>query len=403
MVTDLDKINKFCSQITKTGYPDALKNLKGLSKETTKSLLRVIDKFQRKYNPNDSIWVECELIRRFLNPSSFIEKTIEKVQGPVSVYELSHKKYPQIFYLFGDHHFSKESACPKENMISQYIKDTITNSPVFIDVHIEENYLHSDLITFDYKSMSSGNPVDYRDEIVDMFGNCFSRNKEFIPFSKNKEFISCQTSRFHYSDPRNSFETKSQLIGSILINSLTPGGFLRGGYTQKELLGITDYIDFIKNDNSLIHKRIKKQIKNIEDSTIRKIIKELYVKNCVGQMAHIQLPGRDSSDEDVEKFIRDVLNNPDIKYRNCIVDYYLISRCFRKYDKKKGYSRPSYNNIIYAGNYHIRIYVSILQTLGFTIKYKNINVNKNNKRMRNKYQCIDIGKMKQPMFYQRYK
>ena len=263
MATDLDKVNKFCSQIVQSGYPDVLKNLKGISQKTVESLLQVIDKFQRKYNVNDSVWVECELVRRFLIQPPFLNKTFKKIQGPISIYQLSHKQYPHIFYLFGDRHFIQQSACPKENKISQYIKDTIVNSPIFIDVYVEETYIHKEHVSYDYKSKD---PKGYMIETVHMFDDCFSKKKDFIP---------CQTSRFHYSDPRWSFETESQLNGYELIYSLTPGGFLRSGYEKKEILDMVAFVDYIKNDNSLIHERIKKQIKNIGDSSIRKIIRDL--------------------------------------------------------------------------------------------------------------------------------
>ena len=102
MTSDLDKVNKFCSQVINPGCPGVLKNLKGISPKTVKSLLQVIDKFQRKHNVNDSVWVECELIRRFLLPSPFLTKIYEKIQGPTSIYQLSHPIpiYILIFFIF---------------------------------------------------------------------------------------------------------------------------------------------------------------------------------------------------------------------------------------------------------------------------------------------------------------
>ena len=87
------------------------------------------------------------------------------------------------------------------------------------------------------------------------------------------------------------------------------------------------------------------------------------------------------------------------------MDYYLLARCFRTYKKKGGYSRPSYNNIIYCGAYHIETYVFLLDKLGFKIDAKvdqllGLYMYKPNSLT--KMQCLDISKIKQPLFHQRY-
>ena len=147
-MSDLKKVKEFGSLLSnKKKYPSALKRLRGISDETKKSLLEVINVLQHTLYPQDAVWVECELIRRFLQPSPFLERTFEQIQGPTSVYELSHETYPHIFYLFGDVHFQENSVCPEAIRIDQYIKDTIDNSPVFIDVFVEEPYIHEKYFT----------------------------------------------------------------------------------------------------------------------------------------------------------------------------------------------------------------------------------------------------------------
>ena len=82
------------------------------------------------------------------------------------------------------------------------------------------------------------------------------------------------------------------------------------------------------------------------------------------------------------------------------MDYYLMARCFRKFERKKDeYYLPPANIIIFAGDAHISNYIEILGKLGFTINFqkKRTNVNDPN------YQCLNISEMKQPMFHQRFK
>ncbi len=89
-------------------------------------------------------------------------------------------------------------------------------------------------------------------------------------------------------------------------------------------------------------------------------------------------------------------------------DYYLIARCFRSYDKKEGYSRPSYNNIIYVGGYHGRTYLKILRKIGFNV---DVSVPKNLESVKDSSlkvkrggtaQCLNISTLQQPLFRQRY-
>ena len=101
--------------------PNYLKNLKGISEETKKTLLKVIEEFQNKYNSRDSRYVESELIKRFLLPDKFLKTRIKEVTGPISLHRMTHKYYPHIFYLFGDEHI-KSSGCGNQPAIGSYPK-----------------------------------------------------------------------------------------------------------------------------------------------------------------------------------------------------------------------------------------------------------------------------------------
>jgi hypothetical protein len=84
-MNDLDKIELFCSKLknnsindsrnsnTIGNYPTSLKSLKGISKETKFTLLKVIKEYQSTSDPNDAAYVEAELIKRFLKTYYVLE------------------------------------------------------------------------------------------------------------------------------------------------------------------------------------------------------------------------------------------------------------------------------------------------------------------------------------------
>ena len=290
---------------------------------------------------------------------------------------MSSDKHPQIFYLFGDNHV-KSSDCGRNTKFHTWIKNTIINSPVFIDVYLESPYQYKDYPTVKPEDLANSYIHDFYSD----FESCFIH-------SKDQSY--CQTSRFHYTDTRRIAKTFEQRMGAgnkydYIYNASSETEIIRN------IKEVNEYIDFIINP-SFIRNRILKQIKAIKDDKIREIILEEYAR-CLSKN---------------EKGIRHIKRNEPNKFKVkevlwavsdyglCVMDYYLIARCFRSYSRKEGYSRPSYNNIIYAGEAHIKKYVEILQKLGFHIDEKVPSKDKSKE-----FQCLNISGIKQPLFYQRY-
>ncbi len=391
---DLARINNFCDKIIKKDkdYPYSLKNLSGISDKTRDIMLEVIKNYQKEKSKQSSGYVESELISRFLNPSPFLSKKFKEIEGPVSLYQMSHPKYPQIFYLFGDFH-KKISKCPGYD-INQWLLDTIVNSPVFIDVYLESPYCYKYYPGYTHAQFSS---ESYHLDTYSVFEKCFRKQSK----------LECQTSRFHYADMRLIFETKEQQHGFLVICK-------NGLLVPKNVIDVNSYITFLLNKKSLIYKRIQKQFDNIKNSTIRTILEQSF-KECRGKnreyIKHIQKV-------DSKLKVSDSINTEKItNYQICMIDYYLMGRCFRTYKKGSKYHRPSYNNIIYAGGNHVSNYVDILTNIGFVIDFKEVNfsiemVDRDKiKHMGldmylssiSNLQCLNVSKLNQPMFHQRYR
>jgi len=157
--------------------------------------------------------------------------------------------------------------------------------------------------------------------------------------------------------------------------------------------------DLFMNKDSFLFQKINKQISNIENDIIKKNIENSF-DECLKDKKIDRLYIKQGT---YIKEAYELLNDKNRRkklliYSNCLMDYYLIARSFRSYEETYGYSRPSYNNIIYAGNTHVKKYVKILKKLGYDEHFKKSCTNSDDKS----FQCLDISKMEQPMFHQRY-
>ena len=384
-MADIKKIEKFCdSLMSQRMYPNSLLELRRLSEKTKKVLLKVIRQYQNKNDKDDRGYIETELIKRFLSYSPFLNKKFKKIQGPVSIRCMSSDEYPQIFYLLGDTH-TRKSTCTKEHTVSKWIYSTIINSPVFIDVYLETPYMYKDYIHLE-KGIFKSKTDKYIRDVNILFSKCFFNESDAV----------CQTTRFHYTDMRAIFETKEQEKGRKIFRKILKNKATKED--MKDLRYINNWLAFLRDPNSIIYTRIEKQMDNILNINIQKYLRKSY-QDCLKSGSHfldnVNLTEIKTNKKATERIPVHEINT----YRICLMDYYLMARCFRSYHRKSSeYYRPSYNNIIYAGDRHVKNYADILEKLGFKTTYKNISRTK-----KSNYQCVDISLMEQPMFHQRYR
>jgi hypothetical protein len=382
-MSDFYKIQKFCESLTSSElYPNSLLELKGISEKTKRILLKVIAQYQTQKDKYSGIFIETELIKKFLSPSPFLNERFRQIQGPASIRYMRSNEYPQIFYLLGDVHI-RRSTCPKRLEVDEWLWNTIISSPVFIDVFLETPYM-SEGYFIPKKGIFRETSNTYIGGVNTKFKNCILG--DYDPF--------CQTARFHYADMRSVYKTEKQRKGHSLFKSIK-----KGTATKEQIKNwkyINDWLTFLHDPHSIVHTRIEKQIYNIENPKIRNYLYASY-RNCIRSshfLKNVNLKGV-TTNKQAQKIIpiKEIRN-----YRICLMDHYLMARCFRTFRQTSGYSRPPSNIIIYAGDHHIGNYIDILQNLGFEIKYKDVSrIRKSN------YQCIDISGMEQPMFHSRYR
>jgi len=381
---DLERVQRFCDQIKeKNTYPNALKNLNHISGKTKDILIKIIKKDIKRRLRSGIDCTELVLISRYLNPKPFLNEKFNKILGPTALYQLSSPDHPHIFYIFGDIHI-KSGFCEEEvPTITKWIEETITSIPVFTDVYLEAPYTYKDYIAIE---LGQGN------YLMDNYNS-------FLPCMKQYPDKKCKTSRFHYTDIRKMFVTESQSRGFLLMLAQWAEGL--DSWTKEEANCVSEFYTYFTDPNSLIYKRILKQINNVDDTGIKKFLHKDF-KKCTktfkDRMTKSQLPTSNLSLKTAQKYI--LLMHPVLlSYANCLMDYYLLARCFRTYKKVNGkYSRPSYNNIIYVGGTHAINYVRILVALGFKLE---VDKETNGEGEKN-FQCLDVSTMKQPMFHQRF-
>jgi len=238
-------------------------------------------------------------------------------------------------------------------------------------------------------------------------------------FLKKRGNPVCKTSRFHYTDMRHIFETRQQENGFLMSHK--PGILA----TPKIIHDLNSYIFFLLNKDSIVYERIEKQFNNITNPDIRKMLEQDF-KECQEKYQEgIKPIDLQALTQKVQKgepipTLGQVINCRLLhNYIICLMDYYLMARCFRTYAEGTKYQRPSYNNIVYTGGSHTINYVDILSKLGFVIDFKTVNVDANDPDISEKivsaggiknwvksvpnFQCLDVSEMKQPMFHQRYR
>ena len=212
----------------------------------------------------------------------------------------------------------------------------------------------------------------YFNVIYDIFEECIDKTDE-CKYSP--------TARFHNVDIRYIFETPQQLAGFRVI--IRKNKFVR--YSEDKLQEIREYFKFIVNilsdKTSFINQRVQKQIDNIPYTEIKDKIQSMLdtcVKNTQDFVKRYNIISAENitklTKQNIYKIVRKMKENDAIAINfQYWFDVYLLSRVFRKYNQTVKYSRPSFNNIVYAGAGHISQYVYDLKLLGFIVDYKSSN------------------------------
>jgi hypothetical protein len=343
------------------------------------------------------------------SPHKFEEKKVDYILGPVSLTQHYSKKYNKIVYIFGDHH-EDISVCPRaEKMnIAKYFAQIFTgNLDKVIDVFLEID-LQGKLR--EIRQISVPGQGYLFDDVVSEWKNCLL---------VHKELCEAKNIRMHYADPRRYEKSIGRLINELIFAipelislSLNP----LSGYEEKQhFLDIRKrllqaagrirrkYGDFDLKWPLEVTKGAK-QFANIEDADARRQIQDQFidtnmkknlfsikeVEDVINELYDGYLYSENFAGDAkaVEQKLRNVLQKS-LDYTVPIMDFYLMSRVFRSFERKQGkYSEDPKYVIIYVGDQHARNYRETLDKLGFARGPEAFS----------NTQCLDITKFHQPFF-----
>lgn len=391
---DIEKIEKLCESL-KMKDPNFLKHLNDIGDNTKDIIVKIVDKVvNEEYDGRDApiSLVISELILRYLTlkqPTSLPKK----LKGPSFLYVMKHKTYPQIIYLFGEQHMKRGIRCADSVIITQFIREIMFMSPVFVDIYLETPYKHKG---YDFLGISSFG--EYLGDIEESLKECIYLDK-----SIEKSSPVCRTSRIHSIDIRRIMKSDKERKGYALLHEGFYGTLKKWG--KKEHQKVRDYLTYIYEKDSIIYRKIRKQIDNIKNLGLRSDLENGF-EECIEGSADLETllkinPNPKTSVTLAQTKLKLMANKLFI-YSSCLMDYYFITRMFRTYDKRSGeYNWPSYNNIIYSGDMHTKNYLVILEGLGFRIteSAEDEVYSRDGKIVRE--QCLDVSKIK-PFFHQRY-
>lgn len=355
--------------------------------------------------------------------------TYKYLLGPVSMIHLKSVKYDKEVYLVGDFHTKMKTKENKSNILFEKYLDEFFKSEQgkdkMYDYFLETAFYFPEPIGA--TPMSSAKKYFYEK-------GCFSRNPEKI-IECRKEYPNV---RFHIADIRMSPNYKHSLrtfqysflslhrftvflnqffdvkkdeeLVDILQENIEDLEIFKIANTTKKLK--KEYLKILKSKPiesqlSKVPEKEKKIIKNIKTDIKNAVLNEKNEKNLENTSKIFK---KFSSIKQITlkdiKYMRKKLNMINmfiIRMVAPVMDLYILSRMFKKFDDKK---YPEMNNIIiHAGNGHIFHIKYVLKNLfGFKIIEKDGMYNKSidhiklNSTDNSKYQKINTKNIKLPLF-----
>ncbi len=294
-------------------------------------------------------------------------------------------KYGKKFVLFGDIH-TKAFTCDRKKSLptSDFIINQIKTSTCFLDIFLEIPYLFG---RTDSKLELEGT---YMAELNESLSKCFE-------YTKNCQYYNL---RAHYIDLRSpKLSEDFFLLQRAIINSFNKISSPK--YITDKLLKSENLQNIFSSKDNIINfmyklmnsKKIQKQIDNIEDEKVRKLLLKM-------EKERIENPDIDFNDISWDKikewleepFVPYTLYHTLIRYVSVIVDIYTLARLFRNFREVPGlYSKPCDNVMIYAGAYHTKTYMNFLELLEFSHVFSV-------KAKTKPAYCVDITELKGPIF-----
>lgn len=350
--------------------------------------------------------VALQLIYNYYRPPVKLPRFIS---GPIRCIKMENKNYK--IYLFGEYH-SNKLPCKNKNAlpISEYLDILLKNSPVFIDLFLENSL--SKLT----KNTNKNNPGVYfrNNKLIDKFSkqDTFITNIGFkftrCSINSNKYLCDIINARIHNIDIRSDIFNQNKYFsknGNNMIKALfiiydnifrliQKTNKINLKLLQVESKNLIKFLLILKEKNInkikrlfndsiksivILNKEFNKTDKKIRNDIIKYsseyfiIILERFDQYLFDKIIH--LLKNNIFDFDSYYYIYDFLQI----FFAIVTDLYSMFRLFKKYNTKTD-NHPNfcYNSIIYSGNGHTNNYYYILKKLGFIDKNIGKQVNNDN-------------------------
>jgi hypothetical protein len=185
------------------------------------------------------------------------------------------------------------------------------------------------------------------------------------------------------------------------------------GYEDEKMNDIIE--NFIKEEMTL---NLRATIKFQEETYSREILRKAslsfnklcvyFFKECNEKKGNILIERKEKYFTSLHASLKIILNVCKT-YNAIVIDGYLLARVFKKFhidtqdiNKKRPTDEPEepHNIIIYAGDFHSKVYRKFLNQLGFEDKGSSGDMDTDKKIVSGSvYSCIDMSKIRQPLFY----
>lgn len=321
-------------------------------------------------------------------------KDIKYIIGPHHYTEFRYKNYK--IGIFGEHHAIRDF--PKSSKtdtltFSTFLTSLVTQTKRQYDFFVELPYQRRGVAGRELPDVNQMLEVIAHD-----FKDCLQVEKAACPY-KNL--------RVHYADPRRLYPEQNNLaleIYSHVYDHGNPWGVTAPGYlvnrflrtAQEEYDVQTQFVETVLQDKT---SKIAKQLRYNE---LRYKITSFIQKQMQANKMKFMTDLKQYSKTINKNFTLEPLTPEDIDHIRSLVSYfmrifanimdtYLLGRIFRTYPK---HSRGSAENIIiYAGNYHTKLYISFLSYIG-----ANKTIDILNKQSRHYLEFTDADKARSFLF-----
>jgi hypothetical protein len=383
---------EICEKLQMYYQANLLKNASPEVQNTFKTVAEYVTKSSNGFpNVNKTL---IKLIYNYFNKDTKNKiYKIKEISGPHIIHIMRSEKYKKTLVLFGEQH-RMINPCkndmygkPSSMVMLNYIEDVLRETPVFIDLYLEDDWNFKPL--WENSQVSETTLHNLRGG----FSNCINRNKK----CKWKDI-----SRIHYTDVRGIIDNKEASFSDYfnVVNDLIRGKVTPlvlnwceevKDYTQKQ------YLSYLIKQYSKGNKFVKKELERSTETS------------RITMWLNIQLEKR-IEDTWVENRFKKFLNEYKSKGylinelfgfvlypTTLMMDGYVLSRVFKKFKHIDDGDTPQEptNIIMYAGSAHIKHYVGFLRNnLGF----KTIHNTEEDDSFFLLKNCLDMSGVKHPLF-----